>query len=148
MRLLPEKNLRTRMKKPVSDISFLMIKFSPTITTEAVQPVIFLRKHSQMAWRDQCLLKMQNWQEMLLPSITRVFNTASFGICEKMTWRAKGSDVISNKEEMHGDLNVILAKINQDKKYKEAFQKSIRLRKQKSGNFRMYWQAIFVPGHI
>ncbi|MGE8511615.1 MAG: cytochrome-c peroxidase [Chryseobacterium culicis] len=32
-------------------------------------------------------------------------------------------DVISNKEEMHGDLNVILAKINQDKNYQAAFKK-------------------------
>lgn len=35
----------------------------------------------------------------------------------------QSSDVISNKEEMHGDLNVILAKINQDKNYKAAFNK-------------------------
>lgn len=35
----------------------------------------------------------------------------------------QSSDVISNKEEMHGDLNVILAKINQDKNYQAAFKK-------------------------
>lgn len=35
----------------------------------------------------------------------------------------QSSDVISNKEEMHGDLNVILAKINQDKNYQVAFKK-------------------------
>ncbi|SDI16817.1 cytochrome-c peroxidase [Chryseobacterium jejuense] len=35
----------------------------------------------------------------------------------------QSSDVISNKEEMHGDLNVILAKINQDKNYQTAFKK-------------------------
>jgi len=35
----------------------------------------------------------------------------------------QSSDVISNKEEMHGDLNVILAKINQDKSYQAAFKK-------------------------
>ena len=34
----------------------------------------------------------------------------------------QSSDVISNKEEMHGDLNVILARINQDKKYQAAFK--------------------------
>lgn len=34
----------------------------------------------------------------------------------------QSSDVISNKEEMHGDLNVILARINQDKKYQSAFK--------------------------
>ncbi|WP_374464814.1 cytochrome-c peroxidase [Chryseobacterium sp.] len=34
----------------------------------------------------------------------------------------QSSDVISNKEEMHGDLNVILARINQDKKYQTAFK--------------------------
>ncbi|WP_426477727.1 cytochrome-c peroxidase [Chryseobacterium sp. CBSDS_008] len=35
----------------------------------------------------------------------------------------QSSDVISNKEEMHGDLNVILAKINEDKTYQAAFKK-------------------------
>ncbi len=35
----------------------------------------------------------------------------------------QSSDVISNKEEMHGDLNVILVKINQDKNYQAAFKK-------------------------
>jgi cytochrome c peroxidase len=35
----------------------------------------------------------------------------------------QSSDVISNKEEMHGDLNVILNKINQDKNYQAAFKK-------------------------
>ncbi|MGE8537023.1 MAG: cytochrome-c peroxidase, partial [Chryseobacterium sp.] len=35
----------------------------------------------------------------------------------------QSSDVISNKEEMHGDLNVILAKINQDKNYQASFKK-------------------------
>ncbi|MEJ5052041.1 cytochrome c peroxidase [Chryseobacterium culicis] len=35
----------------------------------------------------------------------------------------QSSDVISNKEEMHGDLNIILAKINQDKNYQAAFKK-------------------------
>lgn len=35
----------------------------------------------------------------------------------------QSSDVISNKEEMHGDLNVILTKINQDKNYQAAFKK-------------------------
>lgn len=34
----------------------------------------------------------------------------------------QSSDVISNKEEMHGDLNVILARINQDKNYQAAFK--------------------------
>ena len=37
----------------------------------------------------------------------------------------QSSDVISNKEEMHGDLNIILAKINQDKNYQAAFKKFI-----------------------
>ncbi|WP_315093984.1 cytochrome c peroxidase [Chryseobacterium timonianum] len=35
----------------------------------------------------------------------------------------QSSDVISNKEEMHGDLTIILAKINQDKNYQAAFKK-------------------------
>ncbi|AZA82815.1 cytochrome C peroxidase [Chryseobacterium lactis] len=51
------------------------------------------------------------------------FQHGQFWDMRKDDLEGQSSDVISNKEEMHGDLNVILAKINQDKKYREAFKK-------------------------
>ncbi|AZB20182.1 cytochrome C peroxidase [Chryseobacterium indologenes] len=57
------------------------------------------------------------------------FQHGQFWDMRKDDLEGQSSDVISNKEEMHGDLNVILAKINQDKKYKEAFQKIYQTQK-------------------
>lgn len=51
------------------------------------------------------------------------FQHGQFWDMRKDDLEGQSSDVISNKEEMHGDLNVILAKINQDKKYQTAFTK-------------------------
>lgn len=51
------------------------------------------------------------------------FQHGQFWDMRKDDLEGQSADVISNKEEMHGDLNVILAKINQDKKYQQAFQK-------------------------
>ncbi|HAO27987.1 MAG TPA: cytochrome C peroxidase, partial [Chryseobacterium indologenes] len=57
------------------------------------------------------------------------FQHGQFWDMRKDDLEGQSSDVISNKEKMHGDLNVILAKINQDKKYKEAFQKIYQTQK-------------------
>lgn len=51
------------------------------------------------------------------------FQHGQFWDMRKDDLEGQSSDVISNKEEMHGDLNVILAKINQDKNYQTAFKK-------------------------
>lgn len=51
------------------------------------------------------------------------FQHGQFWDMRKDDLEGQSSDVISNKEEMHGDLTVILAKINQDKKYQAAFKK-------------------------
>ncbi|MCJ7935286.1 MAG: c-type cytochrome [Chryseobacterium sp.] len=51
------------------------------------------------------------------------FQHGQFWDMRKDDLEGQSSDVISNKEEMHGDLNVILAKINQDKAYQTAFKK-------------------------
>lgn len=51
------------------------------------------------------------------------FQHGQFWDMRKDDLEGQSADVISNKEEMHGDLNVILAKINQDKKYQQTFQK-------------------------
>jgi cytochrome c peroxidase len=51
------------------------------------------------------------------------FQHGQFWDMRKDDLEGQSSDVISNKEEMHGDLNVILAKINQNKKYQTAFTK-------------------------
>ncbi|MCQ9635513.1 c-type cytochrome [Chryseobacterium sp. WG23] len=57
------------------------------------------------------------------------FQHGQFWDMRKDDLEGQSSDVISNKEEMHGDLNVILAKINQDKKYQAAFKKIYRSQK-------------------
>lgn len=51
------------------------------------------------------------------------FQHGQFWDMRKDDLEAQSSDVISNKEEMHGDLNVILTKINQNKNYQAAFKK-------------------------
>lgn len=51
------------------------------------------------------------------------YQHGQFWDMRKEDLEGQSSDVISNKEEMHGDLNVILAKINQDKEYQAAFKK-------------------------
>ncbi|SHF47864.1 cytochrome c peroxidase [Chryseobacterium sp. OV279] len=51
------------------------------------------------------------------------FQHGQFWDMRKDDLEGQSSDVISNKEEMHGDLNVILGKINQDPMYLPAFKK-------------------------
>ncbi|AZB08132.1 cytochrome C peroxidase [Chryseobacterium sp. G0162] len=51
------------------------------------------------------------------------FQHGQFWDMRKDDLEGQSSDVISNKEEMHGDLTIILAKINQDKNYQAAFKK-------------------------
>ncbi|MBV8325544.1 cytochrome-c peroxidase [Chryseobacterium sp.] len=51
------------------------------------------------------------------------FQHGQFWDMRKDDLEGQSSDVISNKEEMHGDLTVILGKINQNKEYQAAFQK-------------------------
>ncbi|WP_099766382.1 cytochrome-c peroxidase [Chryseobacterium sp. 52] len=51
------------------------------------------------------------------------FQHGQFWDMRKDDLEGQSSDVISNKEEMHGDLNVILGKINQDPKYLSEFRK-------------------------
>ncbi|MCT2406694.1 cytochrome C peroxidase [Chryseobacterium antibioticum] len=51
------------------------------------------------------------------------FQHGQFWDMRKDDLEGQSSDVISNKEEMHGDMNVILGKINQDTKYLPEFKK-------------------------
>ncbi|MDN5477677.1 MAG: cytochrome C peroxidase [Chryseobacterium sp.] len=51
------------------------------------------------------------------------FQHGQFWDMRKDDLEGQSSDVISNKEEMHGDLNLILGKINQDTKYLPEFKK-------------------------
>ncbi|PQA90124.1 cytochrome C peroxidase [Chryseobacterium shigense] len=51
------------------------------------------------------------------------FQHGQFWDMRKDDLEGQSSDVISNKEEMHGDLNVILGKINRDTKYLPEFKK-------------------------
>ncbi|MDN3694129.1 cytochrome c peroxidase [Chryseobacterium tructae] len=51
------------------------------------------------------------------------FQHGQFWDMRKDDLEGQSADVISNKEEMHGDLNLIIAKINQDKSYQTAFKK-------------------------
>ncbi|MDR6919356.1 cytochrome c peroxidase [Chryseobacterium sp. 2987] len=51
------------------------------------------------------------------------FQHGQFWDMRKDDLEGQSSDVISNKEEMHGDLNVILGKINKDPKYLPEFKK-------------------------
>lgn len=51
------------------------------------------------------------------------FQHGQFWDMRKDDLEGQSSDVISNKEEMHGDLNIILGKINQDQQYLPEFRK-------------------------
>lgn len=51
------------------------------------------------------------------------FQHGQFWDMRKDDLEGQSADVISNKEEMHGDLNIIIAKINKDKNYQTAFKK-------------------------
>ncbi|PKF74999.1 cytochrome-c peroxidase [Chryseobacterium sp. PMSZPI] len=51
------------------------------------------------------------------------FQHGQFWDMRKDDLEGQSADVISNKEEMHGNLEVILSKINQDKNYQSKFKK-------------------------
>lgn len=51
------------------------------------------------------------------------FQHGQFWDMRKDDLEGQSSDVITNKDEMHGDMNAIITKINQDKKYQKDFQK-------------------------
>jgi cytochrome c peroxidase len=51
------------------------------------------------------------------------FQHGQFWDMRKDDLEGQSSDVISNKDEMHGDLHTILSKINQDKNYQSEFKK-------------------------
>ena len=51
------------------------------------------------------------------------FQHGQFWDMRKDDLEGQSSDVITNKEEMHGNLNAIILKINQNKKYNTAFKK-------------------------
>lgn len=57
------------------------------------------------------------------------FQHGQFWDMRKDDLEGQSSDVISNKEEMHGDLNVILGKINRDPKYLPEFKKIYKTQK-------------------
>ena len=57
------------------------------------------------------------------------FQHGQFWDMRKDDLEGQSSDVISNKEEMHGDLNVILGKINKDPKYLPEFKKIFKTSK-------------------
>lgn len=57
------------------------------------------------------------------------FQHGQFWDMRKDDLEGQSSDVITNKEEMHGDLNAIIAKINQNKKYNKEFRKIYRSEK-------------------
>lgn len=57
------------------------------------------------------------------------FQHGQFWDMRKEDLEGQSSDVISNKEEMHGDLNVILGKINQSSKYLPEFRKIYKSQK-------------------
>lgn len=54
------------------------------------------------------------------------FQHGQFWDMRKDDLEGQSSDVITNKEEMHGDLQAIIAKINQNKKYNSQFKKIYR----------------------
>lgn len=57
------------------------------------------------------------------------FQHGQFWDMRKDDLEGQSSDVISNKEEMHGDLNIILGKINQNTNYLPEFKKIYRTSK-------------------
>lgn len=64
------------------------------------------------------------------PSLSySAFQHGQFWDMRKDDLEGQSSDVITNKEEMHGDMNAIIAKINQDKKYQKNFEKIYRTKK-------------------
>ncbi|MBO9693073.1 cytochrome c peroxidase [Chryseobacterium sp.] len=74
------------------------------------------------------LARSMSLENSKLPRNTPSLNYAGyqhgqFWDMRKDDLEGQSSDVISNKEEMHGDLNIILARINQDKNYQAAFKK-------------------------
>ncbi|KUJ52480.1 cytochrome-c peroxidase [Chryseobacterium sp. JAH] len=57
------------------------------------------------------------------------FQHGQFWDMRKDDLEGQSSDVITNKEEMHGDMNAIIAKINLDKKYQKGFKKIYKTKK-------------------
>lgn len=57
------------------------------------------------------------------------FQHGQFWDMRKDDLEGQSSDVITNKEEMHGDMNAIIAKINLDKKYQKGFEKIYKTKK-------------------
>jgi cytochrome c peroxidase len=57
------------------------------------------------------------------------FQHGQFWDMRKDDLEGQSSDVITNKEEMHGDMNAIIAKINLDKKYQKEFEKIYKTKK-------------------
>lgn len=57
------------------------------------------------------------------------FQHGQFWDMRKDDLEGQSSDVITNREEMHGDMNAIIAKINLDKKYQKDFEKIYKTKK-------------------
>ena len=57
------------------------------------------------------------------------FQHGQFWDMRKDDLEGQSSDVITNKEEMHGDMNAIIVKINLDKKYQKGFEKIYKTKK-------------------
>lgn len=57
------------------------------------------------------------------------FQHGQFWDMRKDDLEGQSSDVITNKEEMHGDMKVIIAKINLNKKYQKDFEKIYKTKK-------------------
>ncbi|MCW3168483.1 cytochrome C peroxidase [Chryseobacterium sp. 09-1422] len=57
------------------------------------------------------------------------FQHGQFWDMRKDDLEGQSSDVITNKKEMHGDMNAIIAKINLDKKYQKDFEKIYKTKK-------------------
>ncbi|MCY0967965.1 cytochrome-c peroxidase [Chryseobacterium wangxinyae] len=57
------------------------------------------------------------------------FQHGQFWDMRKDDLEGQSSDVITNKEEMHGDMNMIIAKINKDKQYQKDFAKIFKTKK-------------------
>ncbi len=57
------------------------------------------------------------------------FQHGQFWDMRKDDLEGQSSDVITNKEEMHGDMNMIIAKINKNKQYQKDFAKIFKTKK-------------------
>ncbi|MCY0977614.1 cytochrome c peroxidase [Chryseobacterium wangxinyae] len=57
------------------------------------------------------------------------FQHGQFWDMRKDDLEGQSSDVITNKEEMHGDMNMIIAKINKDNQYQKDFAKIFKTKK-------------------